>query len=79
LARAVLRYCPVRRGSGFDGVQVFSATIGAKRLQLGDRIAEWVASHPAAEIADIIVAQSSDDEFHCVSIVVFYRGAGTGT
>ena len=57
----------------FDGVKVFFATTAAHRAQLGERITAWLAARPQIRIVDIVVAQSSDDEFHCLSIVVFYQ------
>ncbi len=60
--------------SAFGGIKVFSATMVAQRAQLGEVVTQWIASHPRLEIVDIVVRQSSDDRFHCISIVVFYRG-----
>lgn len=60
------------RGSGFNGVKVFAATMVADRLQLGERVTDWMRRRPKLEIVDIVVTQSSDAEFHCISISVFY-------
>lgn len=57
----------------FNGVKVFSATMWQDRAVLGDRVTEWLTNHPAYELADIVVAQSSDQAFHCLSITIFYR------
>ncbi|MFT3700184.1 MAG: hypothetical protein QM831_43965 [Kofleriaceae bacterium] len=57
----------------FDGIQVFSATMVAKRDQLGEEITEWIASHPELVVTEFVVSQSSDASFHCVSICVFFR------
>jgi hypothetical protein len=57
----------------FEGVKVFSATMQPERDRLGDRVAQWIAEHPKAEVVDYTVSQSSDDGFHCLSIVLFYR------
>jgi hypothetical protein len=53
--------------SRFNGVKVFSATMFADRERLGDRVCEWIASHPTCRIADIVVTQSSDAAFHCIA------------
>jgi hypothetical protein len=56
----------------YDGVKVFSATKFKDREELGDRLTEWMQSHPL-EIVDTVVTQSSDSEFHCLTITLFYR------
>jgi hypothetical protein len=53
-------------------VKVFSATKFAERDLLGDRVTHWLREHPDLEIVDMVVTQSSDAEFHCVTISVFY-------
>jgi hypothetical protein len=58
----------------FEGVKVFSATMQLERDQLGDRVAKWLGEHPDREVVEHIVLQSSDDRFHCLSIILFYRG-----
>jgi hypothetical protein len=63
-----------RSGSRFTGVKVFSATMFAQRDQLGERASAWIAAHPEITLVDINVLQSSDVQFHCVSLVVFYLG-----
>lgn len=57
----------------FTGVKVFSATKMREREELGDTITSWIRQHPEVEIVDYVVEQSSDSEFHCLSIVIFYR------
>jgi hypothetical protein len=57
---------------GYDGVKVFSATKAKDREVLGDRITSWIRANPATRIVDKIVSLSSDREFHCLSIVVFF-------
>lgn len=56
----------------FNGVKVFSATMFADRDRLGERVSEWISTHPACEVTDMVVTQSSDDAFHCIAITVFY-------
>ena len=60
----------------FDGVKVFSATLFAERGRLGERVTEWMAQHSRLTVTQFVVTQSSDSEFHCLAITVFYREAG---
>jgi hypothetical protein len=55
------------------GVKVFSATKAKERDLLGESITEWIRTHPQLDIIDKIVTQSSDSEFHCLTITLFYR------
>lgn len=59
-------------GATFTGVKVFSATMVAQRERLGETVSEWLAAHSHLTVVDIVVAQSSDSQFHCISISVFY-------
>jgi hypothetical protein len=56
----------------FNAVKVFSATMHAQREALGDVVPTWLAANHVRPI-DVVVTQSSDAEFHCITIVVFYR------
>ena len=56
----------------FNGVKVFSATMVKDRMELGERITDWIRSNPKKQIVDKIVTQSSDEQFHCIAITVFY-------
>lgn len=56
-----------------SGVKVFSATKARERSRLGDDVTDWLRHHTEAEIVDKIVTQSSDSEFHCLTITLFYR------
>ncbi len=58
--------------SRFNGVKVFVATMVAQRAALGDHVTSWISARPELEIADVVVKQSSDSAFHCISISVFY-------
>jgi hypothetical protein len=60
----------------FTGVKVFSATKAKDRDELGETITRWMRSNTDLEIVDRVVTQSSDDEFHCLTIVIFYRQRG---
>ncbi len=55
------------------GVKVFSATKAKEREALGEAITAWIRGNPDMEIIDKIVTQSSDSEFHCLTITLFYR------
>jgi len=57
---------------GFTGVKVFSATKAREREELGETVTRWMRSNDV-EIVDRVVTQSSDDEFHCLTIILFYR------
>jgi hypothetical protein len=57
----------------FTGVKVFSATKAKEREELGETVTRWLRANPQVEVVDRVVSQSSDDEFHCLSIVLFYR------
>jgi len=59
----------------FNGVKIFSATMFADRAQLGDKVTAWIASGTQRKLSDIIVTQSSDAAFHCITISVFYQEA----
>ena len=63
----------VRPGVLFDSVKVFAATKFTDRANLGEVVTAWIAQNPANEITEIAVRQSSDAEFHCVTLIVFYR------
>ncbi len=56
----------------YKGVKVFSATKAKEREELGMHITRWIQENPKIKIKDTIVKQSSDNEFHCLSIIVFY-------
>jgi hypothetical protein len=60
--------------SRFTGVKVFGGTVFAERTSLGETVTAWLAAHPEIELVDMVVAQSSDARFHCISICVFYQG-----
>ena len=58
---------------GFTGVKVFSTTLARDREAMGDHITRWLETNPGIEVVDKEVRQSSDKEFHCLTITVFYR------
>lgn len=57
----------------FNGVKVFSATKAREREDLGTTITNWMKANPGIQIVDKIVTQSSDNEFHCLTLTFFYR------
>jgi hypothetical protein len=58
---------------GFTGVKVFSATRAKDREELGEVITRWLRANPTFSIVDRVVTQSSDREFHCLTITLFYK------
>ncbi len=60
----------------FTGVKVFSATKAKEREEIGENVSRWLKSNQDLEIVDKVVAQSSDNEFHCYSLVLFYKQKG---
>lgn len=62
----------------FTGLKVFSTTLARDRDQMGESITRWLAANPGLEVVDRVVLQSSDKEFHCLSVVLFYREKGPG-
>jgi hypothetical protein len=59
--------------ASYSGVKVFSATKAREREMLGERVTEWIEAMGKLEIVNTIVTQSSDREFHCLTITVFYN------
>ena len=57
----------------FTGVKVFSATKAREREELGEHVTQWIRNNPGNRIIDKIVTQSSDREFHCLTITIFYE------
>ena len=60
----------------FTGMKVFSATKARERDELGAKVTAWLrANAKRLTIVDKTVTQSSDREFHCLSIMLFFRDA----
>jgi hypothetical protein len=57
----------------FTGVKVFSTTLARDREVMGEKITTWIKDNPSAEIVDKEVTQSSDKEFHCLTVTLFYK------
>ena len=60
-------------GPVFSGIKVFSTTLARDRENMGENITKWIKDNPNVEIVDKVVTQSSDKEFHCLTITLFYR------
>jgi len=60
-------------GNQFTGIKVFSTTLARDREMMGETITKWLKENPNADIVDKVVTQSSDKEFHCLTITLFYR------
>jgi uncharacterized protein YicC (UPF0701 family) len=60
----------------YDAVKVFTATKAKEREALGEVMTAWLRRMEGeVEVVDTKVIQSSDQQFHCLTIVVFYRRA----
>ncbi|MDP3236410.1 MAG: hypothetical protein Q8N26_26705 [Myxococcales bacterium] len=57
----------------FTGVKIFSTTLARDREMMGETITRWIKDNPQADIVDKVVTQSSDKEFHCLTVTLFYR------
>jgi len=57
----------------FTGVKVFSTTLARDRESMGESITRWLKENPGVEVVDKVVTQSSDKEFHCLTITLFFR------
>jgi folate-dependent tRNA-U54 methylase TrmFO/GidA len=60
----------------YTGVKIFSTTLARDREQMGETVTRWLTEHPELEVVDREVRQSSDSEFHCLTISLFYREKG---
>lgn len=57
----------------FNGVKIFSATKARDREELSHKITSWLRANSGVRVVDKIVTQSSDREFHCLAITLFYQ------
>lgn len=57
----------------FNGVKIFTATKAKEREEMGEAITRWLRENPRIVIIDKVVTQSSDNEFHCLTITFFYK------
>lgn len=58
----------------FTGVKIFSATLAEQRALLGETVTQWLRVNPQVEVVETVVTQSSDSRFHCLTLVLFFRG-----
>ncbi|MFY2563964.1 hypothetical protein ACN469_40615 [Corallococcus terminator] len=60
--------------TSFTGVKVFSTTLARDRENMGENITKWLKENlNNVDLVDKVVTQSSDKEFHCLTITLFYR------
>ena len=58
----------------YDSVKVFTATKAKEREALGEQMTAWLRRNEGnVELVSTEVRQSSDQQFHCLTIIVFYR------
>ena len=57
----------------YTGLKVFSATKAKEREELGEKVTGWMRRQENIEVVDKVVSQSSDREFHCLTITLFYQ------
>ncbi len=55
------------------GLKVFSASKPSERNALGDQITQWLAARRGERVLGWRVLQSSDSDYHCLTIVVIYE------
>jgi hypothetical protein len=60
-------------GPQFTGVKIFSATLAEQRAALGETVTQWLRLNPQLEVVEKVVTQSSDNRFHCLTLVLFFR------
>lgn len=58
----------------FSAVKVFSSTLARDREVMGDRISQWLREHPELTPVETQVTQSSDREYHCLTVTLFLEG-----
>ena len=51
-------------------VKVFSVTKARERDELGERVMAWIAANPGVKVLSTVVALTSDNRFHCLSMVL---------
>lgn len=52
---------------------MFSTTLARDREAMSETINRWLAENPGLEVVDKEVLLSSDRQFHCLTLVFFYR------
>ncbi len=57
------------------GVKVFTATKAKERDELGSAITRWLKKNKGVEILKKTTTQSSDNEYHCLTVTLVYKKA----
>jgi hypothetical protein len=57
-------------------VKVFSVTKARERDELGERVTAWLAANPGLKVLRTFIALTSDNRFHCLSMVLICGTAG---
>jgi hypothetical protein len=58
----------------YHAVKVFTATKAREREALGEVMTAWLCRMEGEiEIVETRTLQSSDQQFHCLTLIVFYR------
>lgn len=52
---------------------MFTATKARDREMLGDAVTNWLRDNPEVRIVEKTVTQSSDSQFHCLTITLLYE------
>lgn len=55
-----------------NGLKVFSASKVQERNLLGEAVTKWLEENPHLVVYEKQAMQSSDSEFHCVTILLWY-------
>ena len=58
----------------FYAVKIFSATKHKDRDELGEKLTKWLEGmKDQIDIVDKVITQSSDSEYHCLAITIFWK------
>jgi hypothetical protein len=58
----------------YQAIKVFTATKAKERESLSEAVNAWLSKNQdLIEIINTEVRQSSDEAFHCLTIVIFYN------
>jgi hypothetical protein len=60
-------------------VKVFSVTKARERDALGERVTAWLQANPEFRLLRTVVALTSDNAFHCMSMVLIGAAVRSGT
>jgi hypothetical protein len=58
-------------------MEIFSTTMHKERQLLGEWITSWLKANPQVKPVNKIVTQSSDRQYHCLTITILYAGKAT--